>query len=128
TDGYNVKCDTTHGLCVECLSSSDCTLDEPGCYQGYCGSCGQAADCPGGQTCNLNESLCECHSNAGCGGDAPVCVPATKQCGCGNSSQCPSGLICDNVNYWSGYCVQPCTTTAGACDPNGSSPYCVTST
>ncbi len=68
-----------------------------------------------------------CTSNANCSANTPVCIPATSQCGCSDTKQCPSGHICDTVNYSSGQCVPPCTATGfAACDPDGFSPYCVT--
>jgi hypothetical protein len=130
-------CDPQAKTCVQCLKVADCPFDSPGCFQGSCGGCGTVADCPPNNTCAGADvpagisGQCSCIDNTGCGGDAPTCVVsdagATSACGCTADSQCPNGQRCGTSFGSNGYCFDPCTEDAGACDPTGALPYCMTS-
>lgn len=46
-------CDTTHGVCVVCISDTDCPTATPHCRgNASCVQCVTNANCPTGQVCN----------------------------------------------------------------------------
>ena len=117
-------CNPATSRCVECLQPSDCPYDRPGCSDGTCGGCQASAECLPNQICD--EGLCGCLGNAGCGGDAPVCIAQTDAgaCGCTSNTDCPADTFCDEISYLYGACVTPCTSGVAACDRTSGAPYC----
>jgi len=103
--GATPLCDATPGVCVECLSLSDCT-DEL-CVDGSCLECDPA-------------------DNTGCAGDTPICDAATTICrACQNDSECtaPGAMVCADAGVNLGACVEcdagndtACTGSLPACD------------
>ncbi|MGC4118520.1 MAG: hypothetical protein QM765_28985 [Myxococcales bacterium] len=122
-------CDTTTHRCLECRTGADCPFERKGCESGLCGSCQQDSDCPG-PTDLCGDQRCHCLADSDCGGNAPVCdvTPGVLVCGCTESSQCPTGRVCDTISDSRGTCVVPCTVAAGACDPLGQRPFCNSAT
>jgi hypothetical protein len=94
-DAGTPLCDTDAGLCVQCLSSADCTKSNAlHCLNGFCGACATDTDC----------------SDAGAPG--MVCNRFIPRCAssCMNGTDCPS---------------EPCDTTDGWCVECTSDVYCM---
>ncbi|HEY3445788.1 MAG TPA: hypothetical protein VGK67_05450 [Myxococcales bacterium] len=111
--------------CVECLAGADCGFEKKGCLDHRCGKCAADTDCPGPtDLCSEADNLCHCSADTDCGGGAPVCntEPGVYLCGCKQTSDCPTGKVCDTFAYPQGTCAAPCTATS--CNPNGAAPYC----
>jgi hypothetical protein len=99
-------CDTDGGLCVQCMSSADCTKSNAlHCLNGFCGACAVASDCSDG-------------------GTGMVCNPFIPRCAsaCMFGTDCQSqGLVC---NTMAGYCVECTDSSYCATSPNGT--WCYT--
>lgn len=50
----NDYCNTSTSLCVECVSDTHCTTNEPYCVTNSCRQCRTNADCTNGGTCGTN--------------------------------------------------------------------------
>jgi Cys-rich repeat protein len=114
-------CSVEAGICVECLSSADCSGSTPHCRDGGCVSCTTDADCSTGMVCNTHIPRCatqctngtecngkpcataygycvECLSDLDCGDPSlPFCFepPAIGLCvGCRSSADCQGGDVC----------------------------------
>jgi len=142
----SLHCERVSGLCLACLSNTDCTsAGRPRCDVALhiCVQCGAPADCPtAGSICDATTRSCvrgcatatDCSTGTFCDDGicsqcdddrhcttAPRlwCDPATRQCtSCVTDAQCASPARCDRT---SGKCVA-CLTMADcaggtACDP-----------
>ncbi|MBR57046.1 MAG: hypothetical protein CMH54_03210 [Myxococcales bacterium] len=117
-------CSPFDDSCVSCLVSAQCEGDAR-CHDGIClpeQSCGVDTPCETGH-CDPQTGLCvACLTDHHCGGEG-ICIygdcvgPAPL---CGESFECPEGLVC-NLSY--GYCLM-CGTGADCdegwrCGPGG---------
>ncbi|HTA93472.1 MAG TPA: hypothetical protein VK745_28030, partial [Polyangiaceae bacterium] len=60
--GNRPACDTTTGMCVECLSDTDCVgTGKPGCLVSThkCEDCSKTSQCPAGKTCDVTKGQCQ---------------------------------------------------------------------
>jgi len=127
TNGQKCHIVNGFGVCVACLSNSDCTnvTGKPVCFTntGVCVECREPADCastPATPTCNVNNSSCVgCLTNPDCTGNAngSICDPQTTKCvQCLQQSDCNNpNLACGSTNT----CVPAYTCpaiTIPACD------------
>jgi hypothetical protein len=119
------KCNVDAGSCVECLTPSDCPINQPGCFANQCGSCGENSDCPLGQQCDVPRGLCHCEGTSQCALPAPACnVTLAKKpdgsvdlgCGCvSDAGACPSGTVCNTHSgaNMGGECLPYCGHDGG---------------
>jgi len=132
-------CNSDAGVCVACRSSADCPINNPGCFNGNCGSCAQRTDCPLGQACDTVSGICHCTSSSECTLPAPTSnvnlgktLDAAIDLGCGcinDAGACPSGTMCNprlGANL-GGECLPSCVHDGGpncaaeglVCRPDG---------
>jgi hypothetical protein len=113
-------CDTTNGLCVQCLSSTQCTdVSAPVCVSGLCLECGTNTDCGAADagTPYCSQGLCvQCTSSSQCPADNVGCDSSSGSCGsCTYNSDCPAGLGCDeNTSSCAPFCGTAGATAACA--------------
>jgi hypothetical protein len=126
-------CDTAHGVCVGCNTSSDCAATVPICLAHACVGCTSdyTTTNPSPQSCPTPQ-LPACQAGGSLAGECtqcsstnasvcatlpkqPVCVAGKEQCGCSQNSDCgaKTGLVCDTSQPPAGQCVPGCTTTGG---------------
>jgi hypothetical protein len=94
----NPFCVVDGGTCVQCISPSQCPIQQPGCDStlNICNSCSAPTDCPAGYTCDMNASLCRAPCSAGCPAWQPFCTPDAGTCSqCLASAGCDGGTSCD---------------------------------
>ncbi|HEX3343692.1 MAG TPA: hypothetical protein VHS09_03925, partial [Polyangiaceae bacterium] len=152
------KCtfDKNGGAAVGCTGKDVCAAytTSPGNGVGYCwGGCTQDLDCPTGQHCQTDQGLCvegvvpptklfgaactQADTSSGAcnclyGGTAQVGY-CSSFCVVGGASTCPTGAVCDGLEYrqygfttsnpgMGGYCAVACSTGDGgaACPPSSS--------
>lgn len=131
TDTGEGFCDTSSGLCVQCLTASQCTdPDSPLCVSGNCAQCGADTDCAaldaGMPYCSLSlGGLCVgCDSPSQCPLDNQGCDSSSGSCGsCTYNSDCPAGLGC---GVMTGLCAPFCGSAAASGAPDCAD--CATST
>lgn len=123
-------CDTTKGICVQCVGPADCgasVLDGGTAYEcsankcSVYNTCTTSADCPNNRACDSATSRCvDCMVDGDCG-SGEKCLSQKCRLGCASDNDCtPSGMLC---NATAGYCVE-CNSVlkckAGlVCDPTG---------
>jgi hypothetical protein len=100
TEGGTPLCDTEAGVCVECLTSNDCSGNTPHCLNGTCVSCTTSADCSQGMVCNMHIPRCatECTDGTECSGKP--CATAYGYC-----VECLSNVDCTDTSL--PYCFEP---------------------
>jgi hypothetical protein len=86
-------CQPRFGLCVDCVSNSDCGGQLRACdpERGSCVECIAAADCPAQQPlCDASTSRCiECSTDVDCSATGEVCLPGAQRCvQCRNDVDC----------------------------------------
>jgi hypothetical protein len=103
-------CDMTSHACVECLSSTECTVAiKPVCdaTTHACRACAGDGECAGTPTmpaCHTSGTLAgscnECSSgNINlCTAAKPVCLPTTGTCGCSQDADCGNTAWCNSVS------------------------------
>ncbi len=123
-------CSPVTGLCVSCLSDSNCSDGGgPHCTpSGVCGACGRDADCDGG-FCSFGGICVQCTAPAQCPAGAPGCNSASWTCGsCEVASDCPSLLFCDVfANRCRASCDAGCSGVEPLCGANGLCVQCLSS-
>ncbi len=123
TDTGEGVCDTTSGLCVQCLTNAQCTdVLSPFCVSGNCAECNADADCAaldaGTPYCSqaLGGLCVECTAPSQCPTDNEGCDSSGGNCGsCTLSADCPSPLGCGES---SGLCAPFCGTQAASGAPD----------
>jgi hypothetical protein len=118
-------CDPVTLSCVDCLQPSDCSAGQPGCYQGVCGQCNVAANCPGSETCV--DQTCGCTADQQCPTSAPSCILDGGPGVCGCAGTCASPDICDPGQGFAGLCVPPCTSSSCNANTDTGLGFCDTS-
>lgn len=117
-------CETKSGLCVECLSNSQCSVYTPICdtTNHKCVVCEANTDCPSYLPLCTNNICVACTSDSQCGGATPKCNNATRTCvGCNVASDCPSATpLCSAANECvqcisNTGCIAPATCVHGTC-------------
>jgi hypothetical protein len=95
SDCTNSLCDTTKGICFECLTDDNCKGNKPFCSEEYkCTECSQNSDCDEKETCNNGACTISCENNDDC--DAGVCDTGTKQCvTCLTDDDCTGARKCN---------------------------------
>ncbi len=83
-------CDTTSGMCVECLGNTDCPVGT--CESHVCTECTQDVDCmdPAAPRCVANACVA-CTSDVDCSAPVPFCYTMENRC-----VQCLQPLDCDD--------------------------------
>lgn len=112
-------CDPKLG-CVDCSTNDDCVPSAPICVTGSCEECGEASDCPSGQSCYPKDHECQpsCETSDDCSGDEAICDPSSGACvGCIDAGDCPGDAECSSTTK---QCVE-CESDA-ACV--GAEPIC----
>jgi Cys-rich repeat protein len=109
-------CSEEAGICVECLSSADCSGSTPHCLDGGCVSCTTNADCSTGMVCNTHIPRCatQCTDGTECNGKA--CATAYGYC-----VECLSDLDCVDASL--PFCFEP--PAVGLCVGCRSSADCI---
>ena len=117
------RCDTTKGLCVECLAATDCgtsCLDV--CLDGKCSqvnACVTDSDCPQQHECLQGCCVPKtgCQSNDDCAAPTPVCDPASHSCvPCLVDGDCPAGRCVDKKCLTACQSDGDCSSPTGRCD------------
>lgn len=139
-------CNTSSGICVECLNNNQCGFRES-CDTARGFVCRRTCtnNCRGGQTCDPAAGFCyDCISNSDCGSDE-FCNPAVRECvqcisnadcastpglplcsgdgecrGCLSDSDCPMGETCHAE--LGGFCAAP--QGRAQCEPCDSDSQC----
>jgi hypothetical protein len=119
------------GLCVPCLSATDCPYSQAGCSSttNQCGACVTTADCPAGLSCVVLfegppvQASCVCLDSAQCGGNAPVCLNFDLVgsgdggfCGCVSNADCAAqDGLCALYNGGIASCFPSCADGGTDC-------------
>ncbi|HEY3445487.1 MAG TPA: hypothetical protein VGK67_03940 [Myxococcales bacterium] len=108
----NRTCDTAQHVCSECVTSADCPAADPTCSPTRtCGACAGDGDC-GALHCNLSTGACvACLSNAHCSNPTPTCSGGgCVACTVNGDCTIGSDVVCHNADALDGYCT-PCSQT-----------------
>lgn len=112
-------------VCVQCLSTPQCEVDQVCSSAGSCVQCNVDNDCTGGQYCSAQNTCVACTLTSQCG-TGLVCSPSGTCVACYSDAQCTTGvnLHCSAQNL----CVQ-CTLTSQCgtglvCSPSGTCVAC----
>jgi Cys-rich repeat protein len=101
--GRRGVCDTTAGVCVECLASTDCNNQVCDVASHTCVDCLANKDCPTATpSCSSGHTCGDmCTKSADCPNALPVCEVATHACveclvdaDCGAGGVCQADLTC----------------------------------
>jgi uncharacterized protein (TIGR03382 family) len=124
TDPRHSVCDTSRGICVECLTDADCTTacdTNNTCTGPSSAECTVDSDCTGGRVCDVGAGVCvaldTCASYADC--------PAGESCDNGVCSALPTGACLDDADCSAD---EACDVATGICaaimspGPGGSGP------
>jgi len=115
--GSGTHCNTTNGLCVACLSPTDCTSGEKCNTSGACVACLSPTDCTGGQKCSSAGTCVTCNNDNDCT-TGQTCSTA----GICTAGACTGPTDCTNAAFpvcHSGQCVE----CAGNTDCSGNTVY-----
>jgi Cys-rich repeat protein len=104
-------CDTTRGVCVQCMTNADCATGHA-CNANKCVAlpvCKNNGDCPS-KLCDSANGVCiDCLVDSHCGGSNKRCVRNVCRPSCTSKADCSSlGMVCDTSNS---ACVQCLVTT-----------------
>ena len=130
-EGERAVCDVDRGVCVSCLSDSDC--EDGLCVASECvaGMCRANTDCRGGEVCDVaGGGVCvevQCRESADCAGGEIcrdfLCVSAPPPCSsdadCADSETCVSGVCEPRGCASDGDCAGGERCVAGSCEPIG---------
>jgi len=123
TDQASYLCvtDPASGMCVECLSDSDCQAN-PGAL---------------GSVCDIYSGYCECYDDDDCAGkqSGSKCKKSELVCGCWDDGHCAGGHACIGEFGYTKVCKAPCASDADCagnmfdrvCDPQHGCVECVSS-
>jgi len=106
--GSTPFCNTTSNLCVQCLTSADCSGTAPICTNNACAACTTNAQCTakniGLNICNAGRGDCvQCVADSDCGGanvclaNNTCCAPQALSITCGQSSCGMMPTNCGNL-------------------------------
>lgn len=102
-------CNSASGMCVQCLSMSDCGGSTPECdtTTGQCVECLDAGDCGGVTPVCLSGECVQCAGGADCDATNPVCESPAQVCGdCTTRVQCFGYAALPSCNVTTGQCTQ----------------------
>jgi len=107
-------CNTTTGVCVTCLTDSQCSGSTPKCKTstGTCVGCNVNSDCGAGLVCNSSSNTCvggPCTTGADCtSAGFPVCVTGTCR-------QCSTNVNCSSNTIYSSQGKNTCNLANFTC-------------
>lgn len=102
-------CNSVSGMCVQCLSMSDCGGSTPECdtTTGQCVECLNAGDCGGVTPVCLSGECVQCEDSTDCDAGNPVCESPAQVCGnCTARAQCFGYAALPSCNVTTGQCAQ----------------------
>lgn len=121
-------CNSVSGMCVQCLSMSDCGDGAPECdtTTGQCVQCLNAGDCGGGTPLCVSGECVQCEDSADCDANNPVCETPAQVCGnCTTRTQCFGYAALPACNVANGQCAQCDAANESAdCGDTTATPRC----